>query len=161
MFESFNNKNQSDAEFHERTVFSIILSIVLGVAIIFIVAIWLEPSPSQTILQPEITPEQRVEKLCASLPTPENFKLISKDKPNQYYRRVAVDYKFFSYYRTIEEIIPTFVMWFDENGWTQNIFDTENGEIRLEFKKNNQTIILKSPRYVTAYTITCAESAES
>jgi hypothetical protein len=104
------------------------------------------------------TAAERVENLCSSLPTPENFKRGYRQPVDHYFCRVAFDQLFYSDYRTIEEVLPTYIWWFNENGWRQSFFTDQNGETRLEFRKNNQSITLRSERYVTGYTVTCAES---
>lgn len=153
MFESI--KNQTPDESRKwRILLTSFLFAVLGFLAYSFVESKIEPSGQANV----VTVKERVENLCQSLPIPENFRLGRKQPVGYLDRRAEVDFNFYSDYRTIEEVLPTFIMWFNENGWTQSFFNDQNGETRIQFKKNNQTITLRSKRYVTAYTATCAES---
>ena len=79
----------------------------------------------------------RVELLCASLPTPERFEFASKTAPSETEEFVSVGYTFRSS-RATSEIYPTFILWFTQNGWTSNSPVSKP----LEFSKENQTVWL-------------------
>lgn len=78
---------------------------------------------------------KRVDELCSSLPTPEEFYFSWKTPPTENDRFVSISHTFKSS-RSKEEIFPTFIVWFGANGWT----DDKTPYDQLEFSKNKQTI---------------------
>lgn len=152
MFES--HKNQTPDESRNRRILltTLFIAVIGFPAYLYVTS---HPEPFNPTVSE--TAEQRVDNLCASLPTPESFSHMRKSRPQKVYRRIEVDYYFASDYRTIEEIVPTFIMWLDEKGWTKNSFTNQDNLVRLEFKENNQTITLKNNPYANGYVVTCAE----
>lgn len=102
------------------------------------------PPPEKTYLAgtyPYYQIQQRVGDLCASLPLPEDFHLVEKSAPIAYSRHVSNGSVFRSR-RTTDEIYPTFIIWFNDNGWQEK----ENPNEGLEFVKQNQTIEISLTR---------------
>lgn len=92
----------------------------------------------------------RIGKLCAELPKPEKFEFISSTDNSSF------DYSMDIYhYRSIRgaaEIMPTFLVWFNENGWYR-IPDTST------FEKGKQKIYISAnfDFQFTNYDIYCSE----
>lgn len=143
-------------------VFVFILVAVFGGSAIFREVSRVKPATSEpqpgVVASPVPTRSEsayRVDLLCASLPTPEQFKFIAKSAPTETAQLTSIAYTFRSS-RAAEEIYPSFIVWFTQNGWTDNKPAYE----RLEFSKDNQTVWL-SPYHIKEdgdfYTVSCTE----
>lgn len=95
--------------------------------------------------------KSRVEELCAGLPRPEMFQLTDSTPPEHYADSTLVTYRYRSI-RGAAEIMPTFLVWFNENGW-YHIPDTST------FEKGKQKIFISpwSNHQFTHYDIYCSE----
>jgi hypothetical protein len=96
---------------------------------------------------------QHLNELCASLPQPEKFDFKGSDLPrtlNNNYTMVVYRY---SSKRSLEEIMPVFLVWFNENGWERDQYSDSI------FKKGNQTIYVSGNNFSpnSNYEILCAE----
>ena len=104
---------------------------------------------------------RRIEAVCESLPKPEGFQLIEKTAPSQPDDYRLVSYSFSSS-RSKEEIYPTFVVWFNSNGWHGS---KDNSEA-LMFTKFNEpvssvqaiSISFKQKTEGSVYEINCSEA---
>lgn len=114
-----------------------------------------EPKQSSAlVVETHSARQQRVDEFCSQLPKPEKFDFVGKSFPAEDFRSASVSY-FFRSSRPQEEIFPIFIMWFGENGWTNN----KDKNKPLEFTKNNQTILI-SPLSQSGsgdYFIVCTE----
>lgn len=159
MFENLENLSKDDSRY-ARVGFAVLAAFIFVPVFVYAFGLFESDAPQldhTLLMNSDEAAERRVDELCKSLPTPENFELMRKLPTEYFYRRVAVDYIFSSDYRTLEETIPTFVLWFAENGWTQSFFNKQDGYVRLEYKKNNQTVTLKSENQNRVYTASCSE----
>jgi len=77
----------------------------------------------------------RVRELCQNLPKPEKFDFVSSFEDGGVESSTII-YRFDST-REAEEIMPMFLIWFNENGWRQ-VSDTST----LKFEKGNQKIYI-------------------
>lgn len=111
----FENFYQTDSEY-DRIVrqWWIFILLIIAVFIGFLFIPDSEPSPRPPTVAERI---QHIDELCRSLPKPEDFELIYKSSPFNLSYSVSVDFEFYSK-RSQEEILPIFVFWFTENGWT-------------------------------------------
>ena len=100
----------------------------------------------------------RVDETCASLPKPEKFEFVSKTAPTETDRFVSIAYTYRSS-RAASEIYPSFILWFTQNGWTDNKTIYE----RLEYSKGMQTVWL-APYHMKEdgdfFTVSCTEWKE-
>jgi len=97
---------------------------------------------------------RQVDQLCASLPKPEQFTFIEKESPKHYGGETSIIYRFSSD-RQPEEIMPFFVIWFNDNGWKSIGNDGEN------FKKGKQMVtitVFARLDVMTGYEIQCYDS---
>lgn len=94
---------------------------------------------------------QRVKELCSNLPKPEQFYFVSDAAPKMDDTSALVASTYHSD-RALEEIAPSFLVWFNSNGWRQ-LREHHNEPVlhyhddykpvpehELTFSKNNQTI---------------------
>lgn len=141
------------------TVFLIILGLLFGgSAIIRQFSKEKQPPPpplAAALPLPKSESVRRVDETCASLPKPEQFEFVSKTAPTETDRFVSIAYTFRSS-RAASEIYPSFIVWFTQNGWTDNKPVYE----RLEFSKGNQTVWL-APYHIKEqgdfFTVSCTE----
>ena len=97
---------------------------------------------------------ERINALCASLPRPEKFSFKNREPLKDYPDGSLVLYRFDSD-RPQEEIMPFFLIWFNNNGWKSI---AEDGSV---FRKGRQTVTIGfySPYHIPAgYEITCSEA---
>jgi hypothetical protein len=97
---------------------------------------------------------RQVENLCRYLPTPEKFFLVRQEVPKNFADSTSIVYRYNSN-RAPAEIMPSFLLWFNANGWRSISADG------LMFKKENQTVsirVLKPYDFVSGYEIQCLES---
>jgi hypothetical protein len=93
---------------------------------------------------------RRVHDLCAYLPTPEKFYLEEKSTLAESPDFTLVRYSFKSE-RTWDEIMPSFLLWLNANGW-KTLSNNQS-----TFTKGNQTIAFDQPYGQTNYVIYCSE----
>jgi hypothetical protein len=90
----------------------------------------------------------RVYETCTSLPKPERFEFISRTAPTETEQFVSIAYTYRSP-RAASEIYPMIIVWFANNGWTDNkpVYERDKKAVyeRLEFSKDNQTVRLTPP----------------
>jgi hypothetical protein len=97
---------------------------------------------------------QHLNELCAGLPQPEKFDFKGSGSPttlNDNYTMVIYRY---SSKRSREEIMPVFLVWFNEHGWEREPYSDSI------FKKGNQTIFVGGNNDFSGksnYVILCAE----
>lgn len=152
---SFENFYQKDTEY-DRIVrhWWIFIFLIIAVFIGFLFLPDREPPvPKRPLTIAER--QQHVTELCSSLPKPEDFELTNKDLPSNFTYIVSVDYFFYTK-RSREEILPTFVLWFAQNGWIEEETDEDDS---LSFSKDIQTISIKNDFQPDNgyYRITCTE----
>jgi hypothetical protein len=98
---------------------------------------------------------RRVDDLCRYLPKPEKFEFIRKDLPTDFSDSTSIVYRYASD-RSPEEIMPFFVIWFNDNGWKSFSNDEKM------FIKNKQMISIRALTtrdVVWGYEIGCYDSA--
>ncbi len=151
MFENF---EQEEPE-NDRLAVIITLSVVI-LPIIFILAFQFlpgmrnDPPMTNHTIQIDNTQLRRVHELCASLPRPEKFEFISRNE-SEILNSQTVTYSYRSP-RSTEEIMPAFLVWFDENGWYR-ITNTST----YEKGKQNVYISVIYGEPFTNYEIFCTE----
>ena len=111
---------------------------------------------------------EQIKAVCESLPKPEGFQLVEKNAPSQPDYYSSVSYSFHSS-RSKEEIYPTFVVWFNANGWQSSNNDSDAlvfQKINPTYSKINpvssiQTIYIspKQSNEGNIYTIVCSEGS--
>jgi len=97
---------------------------------------------------------RRADDLCFHLPLPEQFTFIEKDTPKTLGDSTSIVYRYASY-RSPEEIMPFFVIWFKDKGWKSI------GSDGAMFRKDKQTVsirVLAPLDVVTGYEIQCYDS---
>ena len=159
MFENF---EQEEPE-NNRLALAIFLSLVF-VPAIFIWAFQFLPSMRRDssqinhTLKPDNAQLRRVHELCTNLPRPEKFEFISSYENGGFESSASSDsstviYRYDSP-RGAEEIMPAFLVWFDENGW-QRIKNTST------YEKGKQTVYISvlvgDAETFTQYEIYCIE----
>lgn len=152
MFENF---EQEEPE-NDRLALSIFLSLVI-VPILFIWAFQFlpgmrnDPPMTNHTIQTDNTQLRRVHELCTNLPRPEKFEFISSYEKSNFDSSTVI-YSYNSI-RGVEEIMPAFLVWFDENGWIR-IPNTST------YEKGKQTVYISiggSNGNLTPYEIYCVE----
>src|SRR5688572_22398243 len=89
-------------------------------------------SSSNTFVTPAV---EVAESLCSYLPKPEKFVFVSKGSfPGREVGSTVVHR--YQSERGLEEIMPTFLVWFDSNGWKAD------PNANLTFRKNDRTITI-------------------
>jgi hypothetical protein len=158
MFENF---EQEEPE-NKRITLAIFLSLVLvpvGLALAFkFLPSMLDNSPQiHHTFGTDDAQLQRVHWLCASLPKPEKFELISRYENAGFTSSASSDsstviYRYKSE-RAENEIMPAFVIWFNENGW-RRITNTAT------YEKGKQSVYISATfdgGAFTQYEIYCTE----
>jgi hypothetical protein len=98
--------------------------------------------------------KERVHALCASLPVPEDFQFAGKSNTTDAAAFSSVDYLYKSS-RSKDEIFPTFIVWFGENGWNVQ----KSSETSIKFRKNNQSVEIApfAVKPLDYFMVTCTE----
>lgn len=105
-----------------------------------------------------LTPAQerkyRVHGLCNSLPEPEDFKFVVKSLTTDTDNFSSTGFIYRSS-RSKEEIYPTFLVWFNTNGWTT----TRPSEASIKFIKDNQIVEIApfAAKPFDYFMVTCTE----
>ena len=95
---------------------------------------------------------QKADALCLSISKPEKFQFLSKTVSASKEKSATVVYRYITE-RDFGEIMPSFTVWFDANGFTS----IPNN--RLTFRNANQTVALRSlDEFSRSYEIYCSES---
>lgn len=155
MFENYKKQSEDDSRY-ERIGYAVIAAFIFIPVFIFVFGFY-EPDRPQThtiSLPVEASKRQSAEDICASLPKPEKFNLTGKSEPVNDYERHRVIYDYQSPRRP-EEIMPTFLFWFSENGW-RSVPNSKN-----VFRKDNFSIYIgyDSEASMNVYKIHCTEKA--
>jgi hypothetical protein len=153
MFENF---EQSEPE-NNRLALALFLSLVF-VPVIFI---WVfqflpgmreDPPQVNHTLETDKTRLIRVNELCTKLPRPEKLEFVSSHE-NSGFASTVVIYNYTST-RGAEEIMPVFLVWLNENGWSR-IPNTST------YEKGKQTVYISPSTFSnspwTNYEIYCTE----
>lgn len=141
-FENFYKKSDKADHSWQLTFGIILIGLFFFFSISLFVSEFLQQIESGRKISTDSGRKQRVDKLCGSVPTPEGFQFFEKNALTETPPYVSIGYSFRSL-RPKEEVYPIFIVWFAENGWTDNkpTYDA------LEFGKGNQSISIS--RHVT------------
>ena len=126
----------------------------------FTVSLWMvsrfdDGDESENQISEKIERLRRVDELCTNLPKPEKFYFVRRDKPIYNTNATAIKY-YYKSDRGIEEIMPTFIVWFGANGWKPA------PENEHSFRKGLQTVTIKTnydDDYYDNYEIYCYEKS--
>ncbi|MBS1795683.1 MAG: hypothetical protein JSS81_17645 [Acidobacteria bacterium] len=92
--------------------------------------------------------------LCRELPKPEKFEFVSSETVENLPKTKTVRYRYRTD-RANEEVMPTFLVWFDANKWRRA------ADIKLGFRRDARTIFFKSDDdFASDYQIYCRETGE-
>jgi hypothetical protein len=106
--------------------------------------------------KPEVTEEQaqrerHVDALCMSLPKPEQFNFVDREPFFSSAKVTTVTFNYRSE-RVLEEMMPTFRVWFEADGWTAD------AGWKSKFSKGDQTILIQSAENnANIFEIWCSE----
>ena len=156
MFETYKKQSTDDSRYGRIALAAFICGVIYIAVFIYVTGAFEQDTPAVHTLSgndAETTVGQNVEQLCAGLPMPEKFKFTGKHEPKNDYEQHLVVY-FYSSPRPPEEILPSFLLWFNENGW-RHAPGTET-----TFRKDNFSIYIwyDSTPTVTNYSIYCSET---
>lgn len=155
-FENFYNESEKSAH-RWQILFGIVFFLIIGYYVIpYLVSVIasFNSNMTQTLTKfpAKAKLKRQVDELCANLPEPEKFHFVDNEPPVDYLDSTLVIYRYRSE-RRFEEIMPAFLVWFSENGWTP----VPGSELR--FQKGDQTIFLSvEPNdFFSIYSIYCSE----
>ncbi len=95
---------------------------------------------------------QKADALCASISKPEKFQFFSKTVSASKENSATVIYTYMTE-RDFGEVMPSFTVWFDTNGFTPE----QNN--KLTYKNGSQTVAIRSwDNFSSIYEIYCSES---
>jgi len=149
----FENYEQEEPENERLALFIFLGALLVPVGFIlvfqFLLGMRNYPPPNHTIGTDDAQ-LRRVRELCASLPRPEKFEFTSSSE-NGGFDSSTVIYRYNSP-RGAAEIMPAFLVWFDENGWSR-ITNTST------YEKGKQTVYISigDGGSFTDYEIFCIE----
>lgn len=154
MFENF--EQNEEPEIKRPALFAALCVVILPILFLlgfqFLPGMRRDPPQTNHTIQTDKARLSRVNELCTNLPRPEKLEFIAS-RENSSFGSTAVIYAYNST-RGAEEIMPAFLVWFNENGW-HLIPNTST------YEKGNQTVYI-SPKSVfgapwTNYEIYCTE----
>jgi len=95
---------------------------------------------------------QKADALCASISKPEKFQFFSKTVSASKENSATVIYTYMTE-RDFGEVMPSFTVWFDTNGFTPEQHN------KLTYKNGSQTVAIRSmDNFSKIYEIYCSES---
>jgi len=151
----FENYEQEEPKENKLAIFIpisvLLLPLIFFGAFQFLPGMRNDPPQTNHTIQTDETQLRRVDELCTSLPKPEKFEFIARTESASF-NSSTVTYAYRST-RGAEEIMPAFLLWFNENGWN-SIPNTST------FEKANQTIYISIANFentFSEYYIYCTE----
>jgi hypothetical protein len=153
-FEDF-HKKASKPDFISWIPFCLAILLVVGTFLMpFILTEFPQIAP---VKRPSLVSRRilSVDEFCKSLPKPEQFSFVSRRVSELGETTTAVTYVYQTY-RDLDEIMPSFRVWFTSNGWEntrQSNFTFKNGKQTITIKRPGET----EPDEKKYYEIVCEE----
>jgi len=152
-FENFYKESDKTDRRWRWLVCAVLLSPIVYV-IVLVSFSWYENREAEIEFERQAARARNVDALCTSLPKPEQFSFVRREPPSSSGYIASIIFRYRSE-RKFEEIMPTFRVWFDNNGWT-----ADKGW-NAKFDKGNQSILIQPSEsfYLGNFEIWCYERA--
>jgi hypothetical protein len=152
----FDDYNQESSDFDRRA--TVILMTLALFPFGLVIYCFFAPEPDRPQMNHTISVDdaqlERVHNLCANLPKPKKFIFISRSEHAGLEQAEDTSTVIYSYrsIRGAEEIMPVFLLWFDEHDWRRN-------QPTSAFEKARQSVYISvtAKGASTQYEIYCSE----
>lgn len=151
-FENFYEESDKADRRGRALVYTLIFAPIIYI-IVLVLFSWYENREAEIKFEQQAERARHVDALCMSLPKPEQFSLVKREPPAGSADIASIIFRYRSE-RELDEIMPTFRVWFDANGWTAD------AGWESKFNKGNQSILIEtSENYPGIFEIRCYERA--
>jgi hypothetical protein len=155
LFDDFYEKNQKERRRHWKSVsakFALLIVNIIAVSGLYSIY-----DDYKTERDDKIQRINYVDELCRNLPKPSLFNFVKREPPTIYDNKATEVIYHYQTERSFEDVMPTFIEWFDSNSWLRR-----NPSNKFIFIKSRQNITIASDdNFLSHYNIHCYEEAIS